>query len=274
MWAESGSLFHGSITLVSIIKATELISTAVVGRFWIGHKPSTEQAGAGLLVIAGLVSMCVLDGGSNWGFSEGSSVAFALLSNTGNAVRNVAMKGLTAAGHDVSTNVTLCIQCLIALCLLAVGVPLRILWGAWDAKRQNDVDDCGGGGGGGGGGGVSDVNLESACSDTTTKDVQLFGADSWFAREAEEAYAHAAFGLSSGSTMFVVASVALAVYLTVSQFVLKWCDSAVTHGEAFVAAARIREVQTSWLAKPLSPKPLFESYQSLPRLDAPLDCDF
>ena len=39
------ALFHGTVTLVSIIKATELVFTASLSRVALGHKPSTKQAG-------------------------------------------------------------------------------------------------------------------------------------------------------------------------------------------------------------------------------------
>ena len=60
------ALFHGTVTLVSIIKATELVFTASLSRVALGHKPSTKQAGAGLLLIVGLIALCVVDGGTNW----------------------------------------------------------------------------------------------------------------------------------------------------------------------------------------------------------------
>jgi hypothetical protein len=76
------------------------------------------------------------------------SAVLAMLSNVGNAARNVAMKGCIARGCDISSHVTLCLQSLISLViLLAVFVPLRIAWGAWDANRPGGVSGDGGGGG-------------------------------------------------------------------------------------------------------------------------------
>jgi hypothetical protein len=47
---------------------------ATLSRVALGHRPSTKQAGAGALLIVGLVVLCVLDGGTNWGVAEGGAV--------------------------------------------------------------------------------------------------------------------------------------------------------------------------------------------------------
>ena len=197
------ALFHGTVTLVSIIKATELVFTATLSRIALGHKPSTKQAGSGLLLIAGLVALCVSDGGGGgWGVAEGGAVALALLSNIGNAARNVAMKGCIARGHDISSHVTLALQTVVSLViLLAVFVPVRLFWGAWWDENKGD---------GGGGGGGDSGNTVSA--------------------EAAEMWADAVSGLSASPGIFAMACIAFAVYLPTSQFVLRCCDSAVTHG--------------------------------------------
>lgn len=195
------ALFHGTVTLVSIIKATELVFTAAMSRVALGHKPSTKQAGAGALLIVGLVALCVSDGGGGWGLAEGGAVFLALLSNVGNAARNVAMKGCAV---DISSHVTLCLQSAISLVILtAVFVPLRMVWGAWDAEK-----DSGGGGGGGGRG----------------------GGGGGLAAAAAEMRADAAAALAASPGTFTLACVAFAVYIPTSQFVLRCCDSAVTHG--------------------------------------------
>ena len=95
----------------------------------------------------------------------------ALLSNVGNAARNVAMKGCIARGHDISSHVTLGVQSVVSLVvLLAVFVPLRIVGGAWDADqagaggaggKSSDGGAAGGREGGGGGEGEGGGGLSS-----------------------------------------------------------------------------------------------------------------
>ena len=206
------ALFHGTVTLVSIIKATELVFTAALSRVALGHKPSTKQASAGLLLIAGLVALCASEGGSNWGSAEGGAVVLALLSNVGNAARNVSMKGCVARGHDISSHVTLAAQSIVSLVILiGVFVPIRIFWGAWwDTERGGGDRDRSSSGGSGERGGDSSSGGLSA--------------------EAAEMWADAVTGLSASPGIFVMACIAFAVYLPTSQFVLRCCDSAVTHG--------------------------------------------
>jgi len=87
------------------------------------------------LIIGGLVMLCVAQGGGGggggWSSVQDPAVSLALFSNLGNATRNVLMKVCTAKGHHISSHVTLCLQSLVSLALLAAAVPARLAWETW-----------------------------------------------------------------------------------------------------------------------------------------------